>query len=478
MARINTNVLSLAAQRGLAKSQQSLSQTLQRLSSGLKINSGADNPAGLIASEGLRSEMSGLNQAIDNSTRASNVIATAEGSLNEVASLLTNMKQLIVEAANSGALSQDEIDANQLQIDSAIQSITRISNTASFAGLHLLNGSLDYITSGVDTTKLSGLHVTQANFGTAANIPVNVNVITSANFASLAYQTSNIAGPVDLEVSGNEGSTVLTFQTGTMASAILDAVNHVSDATGVKAVYINPLNLNSGIVFQSAGYGSKNYVSVQAKQGTFGLLDTAGNPAQRAVGVDAVATINGALTVADGLNVQLNTATLDMNLRLDPTYGTGTTSFYITGGGANFQLGPQVNSNQQISIGIQSIAASHLGDADVGFLSDLVSGGTAALRQVGGPAAASKIIERAINQVAVLRGRLGAFEKNTLNTNANSLQVALENVTSSESQIRDADFAEETSNLTRAQILTQAGTSVLATANSTPQSVLSLLQGH
>ena len=120
------------------------------------------------------------------------------------------------------------------------------------------------------------------------------------------------------------------------------------------------------------------------------------------------------------------------------------------------------------------MAASKLGDNDVGFLNDLVTGGRSTL--VGGEAgAASQIIERAIRQVAILRGRLGAFEKNTLETNINSLSVALENVTASESSIRDADFAAETAALTRAQILTQAGTSVLATANTTPQSVLSLL---
>src|SRR5215813_9416102 len=168
MARINTNVAALTAQRGLAKSQQMLNDTLQRLSSGLKINRGADDPAGLIASEGLRSEISGINQAIDNSQRASNVISTAEGALSEVASLLLNVKDLVVQAANSGALSPDEIAANQLQVDSAIESITRISNTSTFAGLHLLNGSLDYITSGVDTNSIKALHISQANFGTNA----------------------------------------------------------------------------------------------------------------------------------------------------------------------------------------------------------------------------------------------------------------------------------------------------------------------
>jgi flagellin len=161
---------------------------------------------------------------------------------------------------------------------------------------------------------------------------------------------------------------------------------------------------------------------------------------------------------------------------LADTFGQGKTKFAITGGGALFQLGPQVNSNQQVNVGIGSVAASNLGDNNVGFLNEIVTGGNKTL--VGGDAgAASRIVEKAIRQVAVARGRLGAFEKNTLDTNVNSLSIALENVTASESTIRDADFAAETAALTRAQILTQAGTSVLATANATPQSVLSLLQG-
>src|SRR5258706_1296954 len=107
MSRINTNVASLTAQRGLAASHKALSDTLQRLSSGLRINRGADDPAGLIASEGLRSEISGISQAVDNSSRASNVISTAEGALGEVANLLLNVKSLVVQAANSGARAPD-----------------------------------------------------------------------------------------------------------------------------------------------------------------------------------------------------------------------------------------------------------------------------------------------------------------------------------------------------------------------------------
>ncbi len=474
MARINTNVSALTAQRGLAKSQTQLSSTLQRLSTGLRINSGADDPAGLIASEGLRSELSGIRQAIDNSSRASNVISTAEGSLSEVANLLLNIKSLVVQAANSGAVSSDEIAANQLQVDSAVESITRISNTTTFAGLKLINGSLDYVTSGVAGSAIKSLQISQANFGTNASIPVNVNVIASAKTADLQFRASAITSSVTLEISGNDGVQVLTFTSGTTASAVAFAINRISDSTGVTADLINAGNAASGIQLQSNGYGTKNFVSVQTQRGTFATTDTSGNTETRVEGNDVVATINGALTTGDGLTLKLNTNTLTLDLTLDSTVGIGATSFAITGGGAKFQLGSAVTSNQQVNIGIQSVAASKLGDSNVGFLNDIVTGGGSTL--VGGDAqSASKILETAIRQVAILRGRLGAFEKNTLETNQNSLNVALENVTASESSIRDADFATETSNLTRAQILTQAGTSVLATANSTPQSVLSLL---
>src|SRR5512137_733879 len=139
MARINTNVPALVAQTNLRRSQRDLQTSLERLASGLRINRGADDPAGLIVSENLRSEIAGVTQAIDNSQRAVNVIATAEGALNEVASLLVDIQGLVVQGANKGALSDDEIRANQLQINSAVESITRIANTTTFGGQALLN---------------------------------------------------------------------------------------------------------------------------------------------------------------------------------------------------------------------------------------------------------------------------------------------------------------------------------------------------
>jgi flagellin len=144
MSRINTNIASMNAITRLSANNEDLSVRLQRLSSGLRINAGKDDPAGLIASENLRSEISGINAGIDNSIRASSVIATAEGALNEISALLIDIKGLLVTTANKGALSTEEIDANQLQVDSAINSISRIANATEFQGKKLLNGNLNY----------------------------------------------------------------------------------------------------------------------------------------------------------------------------------------------------------------------------------------------------------------------------------------------------------------------------------------------
>src|ERR1043165_8199869 len=154
MSRINSNISSLRAITQLSRNQSDLSVRLQRLSSGLRINTGKDDPAGLIASEGLRSEIAGINQAIDNSQRAGNVINTAEGALNELSSLLLEAQSLTNQAANTGALSPDEIKANQLQVDAILNSINRISNKTQFNGVKLLNGSLDYTPSGVSTAAI------------------------------------------------------------------------------------------------------------------------------------------------------------------------------------------------------------------------------------------------------------------------------------------------------------------------------------
>lgn len=465
MSRINTNISSMQAMNRLNRNQSDLATRLQRLSSGLKINSGKDAPAGLIASESLRSEIAGIHQAMDNSQRADNVVNTAEGALSEVSALLLEVQGLTNQAANNGALSPDEIKANQLQVDAILNSINRISNTTQFNGVKLLNGGLDYTTSGVTASTISVAQVNSAKVPDNGTVNIAVRVTGSAATGEVQYTGATVGtSAVTIEVAGVDGAEQLSFAANATISAVAFAVNQLTDATGVSAA-VNGTTLS----FDSVGYGSSQFVSVKTVAGTF----TDGKDS----GTNATVSINGSAAEVDGLVASVRTSSLDVSLTLDKDFAQQTTTdknFYITGGGAKFQLGSEVNRQGQINIGVGSVSANELGNGVVGYLSTLGSGGGNSL--VGGNTIqAQKIISAAIRQVATLRGRLGAFQKDILETNVNSLSVALENVTASESAIRDADFAAETAAMTRAQILVQANTSVLAQANSSPQSVLSLL---
>ncbi|HLL91120.1 MAG TPA: flagellin [Tepidisphaeraceae bacterium] len=466
MSRINTNVASLRTVFQLNRNQGELSTRLQRLSTGLKINSGKDAPAGLIASETMRSEMAGLAQAIDNSQRAGHVVNTAEGALQEVSSLLLQVQALTNQAANTGGMSPDEIAANQLQLDAILTSINRVANTTQFAGIKLLNGQLDYVTSGVATSAMTGLTVNQAKLPDNGSISVVVQVTGSADTARLTWAGPGLsaAGAVTIEVAGNDGVEQLSFAGSAHASAIVFAVNQLKVATGVSATLSG-----GGIRFSSRAYGAKQFVSVQAiSGGPFATGTTYGR--------NASVNINGTAADSEGLTASLRGDELDLTIDLSAAFGSrlGTKTFAITGGGAKFQLGSKVAPAGQVNMGIAAVTTSRLGNDLTGYLNEMASGGDMSL--VGGnTVAAQRALDVAIRQITRLRGRLGAFQKNVLETNVNSLSVALENVTASESSIRDADFAEETSKMTRGQILVQATTSVLAQANSTPQSVLSLL---
>src|SRR4051812_28857919 len=192
MGRINTNIGSLQAMHRLSINQSDLQTRLQRLSSGLKINTGKDAPAGLIASETLRSEINGINQAIDNSQRANNVVNTAEGALGEVSALLLEIQSLTNQAANTGALSNEEIKANQLQVDAILNSISRIANTTQFGGKKLLNGALDYTTSGVDAAKIDVATINAAKLPDNGQVNITVQVTASAQLGEITFTGSGI----------------------------------------------------------------------------------------------------------------------------------------------------------------------------------------------------------------------------------------------------------------------------------------------
>ncbi len=198
MTRINTNVSSLVAQNRLSRTNVDLQTSLTRLSTGLRINSGRDDPAGLIASEALRSDITSINTAISNTRRATQIIATADSALGQVSSLLNDIRGLVVEAANTGALSEQEIAANQLQVDSSLAAINRIAQTTTFQGRQLLDGSLDFTTTAGDNfTSLSQIQINQANLGSAGSVNLTVEVTSAATRAQVDIAnipTSGVGG--------------------------------------------------------------------------------------------------------------------------------------------------------------------------------------------------------------------------------------------------------------------------------------------
>ena len=678
MTRINTNVPSLIAQNRLQRSNNSLQQSLTRLSTGLRINSGSDDPAGLIASESLRSEITGLNKAISNTKRASQIISTADSALGQVSSLLNDIRGLVVEAANSGAMSDDEIAANQLQVDSSLEAINRIAQTTTFQGRKLLDGSMDFVSTVNSVNTVVDSRIDQANLGATGSVDVDVNITAAAEKAMVTASASafsaaaaanvdfefagqtatfetditvtastgvaagttitfldsttrsgggalaagdaeavydsstntitvrgngdtvnrgdvataidgladfsatattaatavlfNSSTPADVtmtattpsmtitadstgadyndvtvqfesggsnaasydadskvltvtvdntapqtlaslktvidaatdftvtvntdgllditsttvadagtgntggqvlngdlvfELTGSDGAETFNFKAGAGINQVAAAINLVSDGTGVDAT-----NNSGALELTSSKYGSDALVALDIiSEGASGTFES-NLDSTRAIGVDIQAQINGTQANGKGNQFSINTATLDLSLTVSDG-SDNDFSFSITGGGALFQLGSNVVSNQQARMGISSVSTSKLGGSS-GRLYELGSGEAKALAT--DPNGAAEIVDEVINKVTSLRGRLGAFQATTLESNLVSLNDTVANLQEAESSIRDADFAAESAKLTRAQILVQSGTNVLALANQNPQNVLSLLR--
>lgn len=482
MSRINTNVTALTSSRILNTNTTNLNKSLERLSTGLRINRGSDDPAGLIASENLRKQIVGTETAIKNAERAITIIGTAEGGLNEVSNMLVELQALLGESANTGGMSVEEIDANQQQVDSILNTIDRISNSTEFEGMKLLNGNRAYTTSAVSSAFVGQMKVNAAKLIDGATMQVTVQRTGAANTGVVRISgTVGATSAVSVQIGSSRGTTELTFAGGTTGAQMITAINQVKEVTGVSAVASGNV-----AVLRSVDFGSDAYVSVDILSGDNadalqlynGSATADLGRSAKVTGADATATINGSSATAIGKKLTIRTAMLDAEIDLTAAIAlstaTQTTTFGITGGGSNFALGSVVDAIGLESIGIQNIATTALGNGDDGYLNTLKSGGTNALSS-DNLYTAQRIVSSAIKDVSKLRGRLGSFQKNTLDTTINSLKIAKENLYSANSAIRDTDFATETSNMTRSQILVQASTSVLSQANFAPQNVLSLL---
>ena len=329
----------------------------------------------------------------------------------------------------------------------------------------------------------------------AINETITVDIVAAGvNTAFSIVDATPAGGPNTITVNlATDGAGVVTSSTLDIQNGILNdsAANDlvsVAGGTAELAVDVGPGNVGDTvarvlgvITFTSSDFGSQEFVDINVLNGTFATQDIDSNTVGRDSGSDIAATINGQQAQGNGLRASIKTAMLDASV----TFGSGATvniagttaTVTVTGGGSLFQIGQDVSPAGQIGIGIEAVNTARLGGV-TGKLFELGSNGGKSLLDVGPNVQGADlvaIVEEALNKVSTLRGRLGAVQKNVIETNITTLGVALESIVEARSQIVDTDFAVETANLTRAQILSQSDISVLAIANQNPAQVLSLL---
>ncbi|MBC7528034.1 MAG: hypothetical protein H7308_10840 [Chthonomonadaceae bacterium] len=495
--RINTNVTAMNALRSYSMVNEQVNMSIQRLSSGLRINNAADDPAGLIISENLRSQTDGMTQAISNSQDATNLIKTTEGALTEVNSLLRNIRQLAVHAANTGVNDNTAVQADQAQITSAIASIDRIAAQTQFGTKKLLDGTSGITASVVDTNQISGIFIGGTFGGVATqNGTVNMQVasvatraqVSGAGFATYAAVTATLA-TVNGGTTGNGGNVVVNGQTIAVAGSdtvqtLINKINNIAGSTGVSAAF-TAVNGSGAIVLTQQNYGL-NYGINQSESSSLIGTGTSGTVVygrNATVTVVASALVNGAITAVVS-TFSGGRSSVDGGLRVTDTYGNSIllteranlvsaaqiTVSNVTAGSLQFQIGG--NAGQSVNASLGNLRTSNLGATRVASSNlSLVDVTSAA-----GANNALNVLDEAIGQVTQLRATLGSLQKNTLESTIRYLGVGVENLSASESQIRDTDVASEVVKYTKNQILQQAAQSVLSQANSNPQQVLSLLK--
>ncbi len=466
------NVGSLNAQHNLMRSSNALNKSVERLSSGFKINRGADGPAALVISEKQRAQIAGLKTAIDNTEKAVSVVQTAEGALNEINTLLVKVRSLALDSANSGVNDEDAQAANQAEITNALDTINRIANNTQFATKKLLDGSagLSGTATDSDVTFLKATSETSAGTYAVAVTTVGERAEATAGTA----QTGNLAADEVLTINGVS----ITLNAGLSRTQVQARINEFSGQTGVTAED-DPAVANSTRL-RSAQFGSAASLQVVSNQAAAATSSGFGTTQVSDSGVDVVGTIGGTsfngvgnvLTAtsgaAKGLKIALAANTADLAATVTGAQGNVT----VTNNSLTFQIG--ANQNQTVNVGIDNVQATGLG---IGVANNQFN----SLNDIDVTSAAKSqdslaVIDQAIDEITNLRGTLGAFQQNTLESTASNLRATLENTVNAESVIRDTDFASEISNFTNKQVLVQAGTSMLSNANQMSQLVLSLLR--
>lgn len=469
--RINLNTAALNAHRWLGVNDSSLSKSIERLSSGYRINVAADDPAGIVISEGLRAQAQGLTQAMSNTSQAINLIKTAEGAMQEVHNLLRSMRDLAVHAANVGANETASIAADQAQIQSGIASLDRISGQTQFGTKKLLDGSAGIqgqitgttgaaagtVVAGTEATKAGTYTITIDQAATRTQV-VGAGVVAGAYAAGVLKLNG-----ISIDIAANS-----------TAAQVAGAVNAKTAQSGVSATQAAGV-----LTLRQSHYGSG--YNVDTAGSTVDLAGTGLNLTGGALtqGVNVTAHTNEYAGAVEGSG-QLWTSgggydSSGLSMMITAGAAADTMTVSVTAGTLSFQIG--ANSGQTVSAALQSTAPSLLG---VGA-SGLSAGGATNVAAINvttstGANDAILLLDQAISQISTQRASMGALQRNSLESAMSSLASAKENVLASESSVRDTDMAAEIVSFTKYQILFQAGSSMLTQANQAPQTILQMLR--
>jgi len=492
---LNTNIDSLNAQGNLTSTQASLSQSLARLSSGLRINSAADDAAGLAISARFTTQINGTNQAINNANSAVSEAQTAGGALSTLTDALQSIRTLAVEAAN-GSNSTTDRAALDAQVQQQIQEITQIAAQTTFNGASVLNGS-----SGVTTYQVG------ANVGNtiAVNLTqgVRADQIGQTALASTTVTTAALAGNLTLAVGTGTAVTVgasvagsVPGQTVGSAYAKAAAINaaNVSGLTASASTTATETTAFSNLVGATAGGNAGTYnlsingIAIYSGTGNIAVGSTT-TVNQVATQINLYSSQDGNVTasVASGKLTLTAADGSDVNVQQTYTAGTAGTGTAGSGSGIDTSISGGITGTGKVNSGKLTLEANSNisvgGGTDVaaiGQTSGNISLGTATLanqnvQTVNGANLTIQAVDSALQTVNAFNAQLGAIQ-NRFTAAVSNLQSTSQNLSQSRSTLQDADFAAETANLTKNQVLEQAGISVLAQANQEPQLILKLLQ--
>ncbi len=470
MLGLVNNPGALNAQHNLGRVNNQLNTSIERLSSGLRVNRGADGPAALVISEKQRAQISGLRTAIDNTEKAVAVVQTAEGALSEINSLLVKIRSLAIDSANTGVNDETALAANQAEISNALDTINRIANNTQFGNKKLLDGTsgVNGVASDADVTFMKATSETMAgNYALA--------VTTMGEQAHATAGTAQTAALANDEIVSINGVSI-TLSAGLSRTQVQARINEFSSQTGV----IAEEGAGNATRLRTTQWGSAAKLDVISNQAAAADSSGFGNALVSDTGVDVVATVDGTSFTGVGNVLTANSGAakgLKVQFAADPSNAFQTVTgaqgnMTVTNNALVFQIG--ANQHQTAEIAIDSVRAAGLGVGVSG--NQFASLNDIEVTSAGKAQDTLAIVDAAIDEISNLRGTLGAFQGNTLESIASNMRTTLENTVNAESVIRDTDFATEISNFTNAQVLVQAGTSVLSSANQSSQLILSLLR--